>query len=87
MRIALHEGAAVAATFDGRLDYFGQSVESTLEWTEHAPPACVLLSPPLARDPNTVAALERDGHTLAAPLPAAAGLGLCMLVQLRAAED
>jgi len=52
IRIAVHEGAAVAATFDGKLDYFGQSIERAIELLDHAPARHVLISPAVLQDHN-----------------------------------
>jgi class 3 adenylate cyclase len=64
IRIIAHQGPAVAATLDGRLDYFGHTVESALDLVAHAPPGRVLLSEALAEDQNALADLTSAGHGL-----------------------
>ena len=64
VRIAVHQGAAVAATFDGRLDYFGRSVETAIELVDSAPADGVLLSAAIAEDAHAMSDLTTAGHTI-----------------------
>jgi class 3 adenylate cyclase len=64
VHIVVHQGPAVAATIAGRLDYFGQSVESALDLCAFAAPSAVLLSSEVAEDPHVIAELTAAGHTL-----------------------
>jgi serine/threonine protein kinase/class 3 adenylate cyclase len=63
-RIVVHQGSAVAATIDGRLDYFGQSVEEAFDLVAQAAAGRVLLSSVLADDPNVMSELTSAGHAL-----------------------
>lgn len=69
--IAIHDGPAVAATFDGRLGDFGQTVEPALDLVQSAPGGWVLLSQAMARAPIALAEIERSGCEM--ELPAGAG--------------
>ena len=64
VRLVVHQGSAVTATIDGRLDYFGQSVESALDLLAHAPSRRILLSSVIADDPGVMAELTDAGHQL-----------------------
>jgi len=64
VHIVVHQGPAVAATVDGRLDYFGQTVESALDLCPFASSSEVLLSTEVAEDPHVIADLTGRGHTL-----------------------
>ncbi|HTU60377.1 MAG TPA: hypothetical protein VMF89_18125, partial [Polyangiales bacterium] len=65
VHIVVHQGPAVAATIDGRLDYFGQTVESALDLCAFGTTNEVLLSTEVAEDPHVIADLSGAGHTLA----------------------
>jgi eukaryotic-like serine/threonine-protein kinase len=83
VRIALHQGPSVAATFDSRLDYFGTTVERAFELLQHAAVGGVLLSSALAQDPSVMRELEGETcETELVPLPEAQDFA--MLVSLRA---
>ena len=71
LRIAVHGGAAVAATFDGRLEYFGETVERALELGVAAPPGVVVVSPALSHDPAVQHELE--AHSVATELAPCGG--------------
>jgi serine/threonine protein kinase len=80
VRIAVHEGPAVAATFDGRLDYFGQSVERAIELLDHVPPSHVLVSSAVLQDHSVhfdAGALSHDTRMIDT------GDGFALLVQVR----
>jgi eukaryotic-like serine/threonine-protein kinase len=64
LRLAVHQGSALAATLDGRLDYFGASVEAAIELVSHAPPAQILLSWEVARDQEVAVDVTRAGCVL-----------------------
>lgn len=63
-RIVVHQGSAVAATIDGRLDYFGQTVEDLSDLMKQAPADRVLMSSVLADDPGVMSELTAAGHAL-----------------------
>jgi serine/threonine protein kinase/class 3 adenylate cyclase len=80
VRIAVHQGPSVTATFDGRLDYFGQTVERAMDLCAHAPKDRVLLSSTLAQDPGTLRELKaEDCESEAAALESDLGYGLVVL--------
>lgn len=58
VHVVVHQGPAVAATVDGRLDYFGQTVESALDLCPFGTPDEVLLSSEVADDPHVIAELS-----------------------------
>jgi class 3 adenylate cyclase len=64
VRVAVHQGPAVAATVDGRLDYFGHTVETAYDLIAFTTPHQVLLSAALAEDADTIADLTGASHTL-----------------------
>jgi class 3 adenylate cyclase len=64
VHIVVHQSPAVAATVDNRLDYFGQTVESTLDLCPFATSSEVLLSTGVAEDPHVIADLTDAGHAL-----------------------
>jgi hypothetical protein len=49
---------------DGRLDYFGKTVESALDLIAQAPAQQVLLSSVLAEDQNAMADVTAAGYSL-----------------------
>lgn len=60
VRIVVHQGPSVTATFDGRLDYFGATVERAMDMLQSAPADRVLLSSVLAQEPNTARELKAE---------------------------
>jgi class 3 adenylate cyclase len=64
VRIAVHQGSALTATMDGRLDYFGRTVETALDLIALAPAGQVLLSAALADDQDVVADVISAGYAL-----------------------
>ncbi|HEX4351750.1 MAG TPA: hypothetical protein VHZ95_02525, partial [Polyangiales bacterium] len=64
VRLVVHQGPTVAATLDGRLDYFGKTVESALDLIAQAPAQQVLLSSVLAEDQNAMADVTAAGYSL-----------------------
>jgi class 3 adenylate cyclase len=64
VHLVVHQGPAVAATVDGRLDYFGQTVETALDLCPFGTRSEVLLSTAVAEDPHVIADLTGAGHAL-----------------------
>jgi class 3 adenylate cyclase len=64
VHLVVHQGPAVAATVDGRLDYFGQTVETALDLCPLGTRSEVLLSTIVAEDPHVIADLSGAGHAL-----------------------
>jgi class 3 adenylate cyclase len=64
VRLLVHQGSAVAATLDGRLDYFGDTVETALELAVEAPAHQILLSQAVAEDRHVIADVTGAGHSL-----------------------
>ena len=64
VHLVVHQGPAVAATVDGRLDYFGQTVETALDMCVFGNPHEVLLSTVVAEDPHVLAELSEANSDL-----------------------
>jgi class 3 adenylate cyclase len=64
VHLVVHQGPAVAATVDGRLDYFGETVETALDLCPFGTRSEVLLSTIVAEDPHVIADLSGAGHAL-----------------------
>ena len=62
VRIAVHQGPALTATMDGRLDYFGRTLETALDLIALAPAGQVLLSAGLADDQDVIADVISAGY-------------------------
>ncbi|MET0387943.1 MAG: protein kinase [Polyangiales bacterium] len=71
VRLLVHQGSAVTATVDGRLDYFGETVEAALELVNGAPAAQILLTRAAAEDVRVIDEVTAAGHSLR-PLEASA---------------
>jgi class 3 adenylate cyclase len=71
LRVGLHRGPVLAATIDGRLDYFGATVSQTTRLPALVQGGEVVLTQPLATDPSVAALLQERGLT-AEVLPDAA---------------
>ena len=84
VRIAVHQGPTVAATFDGRLDYFGRTVETAIELVGYADASCVLLSSAVADDVHAMSDLSDAGHTISL-IEMGAGDGYAAVVHARGA--
>lgn len=52
LRVAVHYGTAMAATLNDRLDYFGTTVNDTLQLASRCNPNEILLTHPVASDPS-----------------------------------
>jgi hypothetical protein len=61
--LTLHAGPAVTATFDGRLDYFGATIEAVLELASTALAGRVRLSSAVLDDPAAAAVLGDGAHS------------------------
>jgi eukaryotic-like serine/threonine-protein kinase len=84
IRLLVHQGSAVATTIDGRLDYFGDTVETALELIDRAPQGQLLLSAAVVEDQRVLADATAAGHAFE-PMPtteAANDLGFVMVPKL-----
>ena len=67
IRLGVHRGPAMAVTMNDRLDYFGATVKQSLQTPQFAEPGELVLSQPVASDPNVAALLQErayEGHIL-----------------------
>ncbi len=88
LRLGLHQGAALAATINGRLDYFGATVDQALRLPSLGEPNQLLVTRDLATDPHFAKQLRTLGlatHVSAAELPGQA-FGLLLAAVLPAAS-
>ena len=81
VRIGLHAGPSIAVTIDGRLDYYGTTVNTAARLEGQGRGGDVVLSAPLAADP-AVAALLADTplERLDVPLKGLGGIYLVMRI-------
>ena len=63
LRVGVHRGAAMVATLDGRLDYFGGAVRRARRLLRHSPGGGLVLTPEVASDPLVVALLGERALT------------------------
>jgi serine/threonine protein kinase/class 3 adenylate cyclase len=61
LRTGIHAGPAMAATLNGKLDYFGATVNLAMTLAGLAPPGDVVVTQPLAADPQVQALLRARG--------------------------
>lgn len=89
LRLGLHRGAALAATINGRLDYFGATVDQALRLPTLGEPDQLLMTRDLAADPHflqQVRSLGLTTHISSAELPGQA-FGLLLAAALPAAGE
>jgi eukaryotic-like serine/threonine-protein kinase len=72
LRIGVHRGPALAATLNDQLDYFGATARQAAATLEHAGDGALVLTQPVAADPE-VAALLHERRVAAEVVPAAFG--------------
>jgi len=58
LRIAVHRGPTVAATLNGQLDYFGQTVNEVLRLAQQSHAGAVLITQPVIADPQAATLLQ-----------------------------
>jgi class 3 adenylate cyclase len=58
VRVAVHRGPMMALTQGGRLDYFGQNVETALEVVAATPPVVVAITQAVCQDPSVAERLH-----------------------------
>ena len=73
-RIAVHRGPVMAATINGRLDYFGSTVSQALRLPPRVRGGEVVLTQPAASDPEVAALLHARGLTVEVLADESAGL-------------
>src|SRR5690606_37789546 len=61
LKVAVHNGTAMAATLNDRLDYFGGTVNSVLRWVAEVPGGKIWLSRAVASDPEVFQLLADHG--------------------------
>ena len=64
LKVGIHQGPCVAASANGRLDYFGTSVNIASHIQETCTPGGLVLSADVAEDPTVAARLLAGGYTL-----------------------
>jgi class 3 adenylate cyclase len=85
LRIGVHVGPAMAATLNGKLDYFGATVNLAMSLPALANVGEVVVTQPLSSDPQVQALLRARGLVCAVLAHSASGLPLYRLAKTPAA--
>jgi class 3 adenylate cyclase len=68
LRAALHRGAALSTSVNGRLDYFGRTVTTVAQMLDATTAAPLALSAELSRDREVMALLDQTGLQIGPPV-------------------